>query len=139
MTAHWGRTPGIARRASPTTQPRSPPPLSFAHVDERIQLSVVEALASREHSLDVGPFVIGWNPDNDNKYFSYATPRPGREVRAEDVAALVDAFRSIGRTPRLEYVVSSAPALEGLLLAGGFQVEARHDYLVCTPATFRPA
>jgi ribosomal protein S18 acetylase RimI-like enzyme len=108
-------------------------------VDERIQLSVVEALATREHTLDVGPFVLGWNPDNDSRYLSYATPRPGREIRGEDVALLIETFRSLGRTPRLEYVVSAAPALEELLLAGGFQVEARHDYLVCTPSTFRLA
>ena len=119
--------PGIARRASPVGSV------------VRIQQSVVEALASREHTLESGPFVIGWNPDNDSKYLSYATPRPGREIRGEDVAALIAAFRSLGRTPRLEYVVSAAPALEDLLLAGGFQVEARHDYLVCTPTTFRPA
>jgi ribosomal protein S18 acetylase RimI-like enzyme len=108
-------------------------------VDERIQESVVAALASREHTLDVGPFVIGWNPYSDGKYLSYATPRPGREITGQDVAALIDAFRSLRRTPRLEYVVSAAPGLEDLLIAGGFQIEARHDYLVCTPTTFRPA
>jgi len=96
-------------------------------------------LAGREHTLDVGPFVIGWNPASDSKYLSYATPRPGREIRDEDVAALVAAFREIGRMPRLEYVVTSAPGLEAQLLARGFQVEARHQYLTCTPTTFRPA
>lgn len=100
---------------------------------------MADALAGREHTLDVGPFVIGWNPANDGKYLSYATPVPGREIRDEDVAALVAAFRSIDRTPRLEYVVNCAPALEAQLLAGGFQVEERHDYLVCTPTTFTPA
>jgi ribosomal protein S18 acetylase RimI-like enzyme len=108
-------------------------------VDHRIQQSVADALAGREHTLDVGPFVIGWNPASDSKYLSYATPRPGREIRDEDVAALVAAFRSIDRTPRLEYVVNCAPDLEAKLLAGGFEVEARHDYLVCTPTTFTPS
>lgn len=108
-------------------------------MDERIQQSVVEALSARDHHRQVGPFVLSWNPGSDNKYLSYATPRPGVAITADDVAALIAAFRAVERTPRLEYVVSSAPALEDLLLAGGFQVEARHDYLVCTPTTYRPA
>jgi ribosomal protein S18 acetylase RimI-like enzyme len=108
-------------------------------MDERIQQSVVGSLAAREHTMDVGPFVVGWNPTNDNKYFTYATPRPGRKITDEDVAQLVAAFRDIERTPRLEYVLSSAPSLEERLLAAGFEVEERHDYLVCTPATFHPA
>jgi ribosomal protein S18 acetylase RimI-like enzyme len=108
-------------------------------VDQRIQQSVAGALAAREHTLDVGPFVIGWNPANDSRYFSYATPRPGREIRDQDVTDLIAAFRSIGRTPRLEYVLNSAPGLEDQLLAGGFQVEVLHDYLVCTPTTFTPS
>jgi ribosomal protein S18 acetylase RimI-like enzyme len=54
-------------------------------------------------------------------------------ITAADVTALVAAFREIARIPRLEYVVSSAPDLEQQLVAAGFAVEARHDYLVCSP------
>jgi ribosomal protein S18 acetylase RimI-like enzyme len=36
-------------------------------------------------------------------------------------------------------VVNCAPGLEAQLLAGGFQVEQRHEYLVCTPTTFTPS
>lgn len=53
------------------------------------------------------------------------------------MAVLVAAFRSIGRLPRLEYVTSCAPDLERHLLDAGFIVEARNEYLTCSPATLR--
>ncbi len=64
---------------------------------------------------------------------NYATPRPDAEITASDIETLVSAFRSMSRRPRLEYVVTCAPGLEGLLLAAGFTVEERHEFLTCRP------
>jgi ribosomal protein S18 acetylase RimI-like enzyme len=64
---------------------------------------------------------------------SYATPRLDATITATDVTALVAAFRKIDRVPRLEYVTRCAPGLEQQLLEAGFTVEARHQYLVCSP------
>ncbi len=102
-------------------------------MDVRIQQSVVANLSSRPAPREVGPFVIGLDPGTANPGINYATPRPGVAIAPADVTALVAAFRQIDRKPRLEYVTSCAPGLEALLVTAGFTVEARHDYLVCTP------
>lgn len=105
------------------------------HVDARIQQSVVANLSARPLPVRCGPFVVGLDPAIEHPGINYATPVPGAPISGADVTALVAAFRSYGRKPRLEYVVSSAPGLEELLLAAGFAVEERHEYLVCTPGS----
>ncbi|WP_305790119.1 GNAT family N-acetyltransferase [Symbioplanes lichenis] len=102
-------------------------------LDVRIQLSVVANLSRRPAAEQVGPFVAGFDPGTDSPGINYATPRPGALITAGDVTALIGAFREAGRRPRLEYVVSTAPGLEKLLLEQGFTVEEEHDYLICTP------
>ncbi|WP_460527395.1 GNAT family N-acetyltransferase [Flindersiella endophytica] len=90
----------------------------------------------RPKPLEVGPFVLGHDPSTDSRNVNYATPlADAADITPGDVTALVAAFRDIGRVPRLEYVTSCAPALEQLLLEAGFTVEARHDYLICSPST----
>jgi ribosomal protein S18 acetylase RimI-like enzyme len=107
----------------------------ISSLDARIQRSVVATLSARPAALDAGPFVLGLDPGTDNPSVNYATPRPDAAITADDVTALVAAFRRADRVPRLEYVTACAPALEGLLIGAGFAVEARHDYLICTPET----
>jgi ribosomal protein S18 acetylase RimI-like enzyme len=102
-------------------------------MDTIVQRSVVTNLQRRPESVEVGPFVIGWDPTTDSRFINYATPQLDADITTADVTALVAAFRDIGRVPRLEYVTSSAPSLERHLLEAGFTVEARHDYLVCSP------
>jgi ribosomal protein S18 acetylase RimI-like enzyme len=104
-------------------------------MDARIQQSVVANLSSRPAPVEAGPFVLGLDPGTPSTAINYATPRPGAAITAADVEAMVAAFRAAGRKPRLEYVTATAPGLEALLLAAGFTVEERHDYLICTPTT----
>ena len=104
-------------------------------VDARIQQSVVANLSGRPAPIHSGPFVLGIDPGTDSPGINYATPIPGVPISQSDVDAMVKAFQSQNRKPRLEYVVSTAPALEGFLLAAGFTVEERHEYLVCTVET----
>ncbi|MEV4625742.1 GNAT family N-acetyltransferase [Micromonospora sp. NPDC049523] len=108
-------------------------------MDSQVQNSVVALLAQRPRTVEVGPFVIGWDPTSDSRFISYATPRPDTTITAADVTELVAAFRRINRVPRLEYVTSCAPGLERQLLEAGFTVEARHQYLVCSPESLAPA
>jgi predicted GNAT family acetyltransferase len=105
------------------------------NVDARIQQSVLSNLSSRPAPIESGPFVIGFDPGTPNPGINYATPRPDAEISAADVTALVAAFETANRQPRLEYVTTSAPGLEELLVAAGFTVEARHEYLICVPGT----
>lgn len=105
------------------------------NVDARIQSSVVANLSGRPAPVEAGPFVIGVDPATPSPGINYATPRPGSVITASDVADLVSAFEKAERQPRLEYVTSTAPELERLLLDAGFTVEERHEYLICTPET----
>ena len=102
-------------------------------MDLRIQRAVVANLYTRPNAVESGPFVLGLDHGSDSPHINYATPLPGAEITAADVDDLVTAFG--GRPPRLEYVTACAPGLEKLLLDAGFAVEARHEYLTCTPAT----
>jgi ribosomal protein S18 acetylase RimI-like enzyme len=102
-------------------------------MDLRIQRAVVANLCTRPNAVESGPFIVGLDHGTDSPHINYATPRPGAEITAADVAGLVAAFA--GRPPRLEYVTSCAPGLEELLLDAGFAVEARNEYLICTPDT----
>ncbi|WP_433307449.1 GNAT family N-acetyltransferase [Actinoplanes sp. CA-030573] len=104
-------------------------------MDARIQESVVANLSGRPAPIETGPFVIGVDPGTPSPGINYATPRPGSVITASDVADLVSAFHRAERQPRLEYVTSTAPDLERLLLEAGFTVEERHEYLVCIPET----
>ncbi|BAL91394.1 putative GCN5-related N-acetyltransferase [Actinoplanes missouriensis 431] len=104
-------------------------------MDLRIQRSVVSNLRTRPQAVEVGPFVAGFDAGTDSPFVNYATPQPGAAITAADVRALIEAFEQAGRKPRLEYVTSSSPGLESLLLAAGFTVEARQEYLICTPQT----
>jgi ribosomal protein S18 acetylase RimI-like enzyme len=102
-------------------------------MDTRVQNSVITNLGRRPQTVDTGAFRIGWDTETDSRFINYATPHLGASPTPIDVAELVAAFREIGRVPRLEYVVSCAPDLETHLLAAGFAVEARHEYLICSP------
>lgn len=104
-------------------------------VDLRIQQSVVANLAGRPAPVESGPFVLGIDPATDSPHINYASPRPGAAITAIDVDNLVSAFRAAALKPRLEYVVNCAPNLEELLLAAGFTVEERHEYLTCAPSS----
>ncbi len=78
----------------------------------------------RDHER-IGPFLATFNRLDDNPYLNYAIPDDGAAPSAEDVARLVDAYRTRARKPRLEYIPSLAPAVEPALLSAGFEVEGR--------------
>lgn len=95
------------------------------------------ALRSPDH-LRVGPFTVRYNPGWSLKYANYAIPDQDAEPTAEDLDALIAAFRERGRMPRLEYLPDWAPAVEPALLAAGFTVEDRAPVMACAPAGLLP-
>ena len=91
-------------------------------------------LALRSPSnLRVGPFVCRFNPDWPSPYANYAIPDDGAEPTPTDVRALISVFEENGRRPRLEFLPVCAPAVEGALLAAGFEVEDRASVMLCPP------
>lgn len=101
----------------------------------QVQQFAVTHLRRRPAAAELGGFVAGFDPGTDSPYVNYATPLPGAEPSAREVAALVAAFRERGLMPRLEFAPEAAPAAATALRAAGFRTEAVHSYLVCTPAT----
>ncbi|MFE6663147.1 GNAT family N-acetyltransferase [Streptomyces sp. NPDC057697] len=95
------------------------------------------AQRSPDH-LRVGPFTVRYNPGWSLKYANYAIPDQGAEPTAEEVDALVAAFRAHDRLPRLEFLPGTAPAVEPALLAAGFTVENRAPIMACAPGGLVP-
>jgi len=100
-----------------------------------VQSFAVAHLLRRPAAHRVGPFVAGSDPATTSPYVNYATPVPGAEPTARDVAELIAAFRARGLKPRLECAPDAAPGVEPALRRAGFATEAEHEYLVRTPAT----
>ncbi len=82
----------------------------------------------------IGPFLATFTRETDNPYLNYAIPDEGGSASPDDVEALVAAYRARDRKPRLEYIPSTAPEIEPLLLAAGFEVEGRLPLMTCVDA-----
>lgn len=102
-----------------------------------VQSFAVAHLRRRPLVVEAPAFVAGLSPDSRSPYINYATPLPGAEPGAADVAALVEVFRARGLKPRLEFAPSFAPAVRPALEAAGFTVEEEHVYLACVPGDLR--
>jgi ribosomal protein S18 acetylase RimI-like enzyme len=107
--------------------------VTAAHHLRRIQSYLrVAAPSGRDHAR-IGPFLATFNRETDNPYLNYAIPDDDAAPTADDVAALVAAYREAERKPRLEYIPAVAPAVEAVLLEGSFEVEARTPLMVYDP------
>lgn len=86
----------------------------------RIQAALRDAI--RADAERVGPFLVRFDAHSDNLFMNYAVPDEGAVPTRGDVDALVAAFRSRSRTPRLEYLRPS-PVVDAALEAAGFTVD----------------
>lgn len=103
--------------------------------DHRIQ-QYLRGAAARERDVErVGPFLATFDVRDANPYLSYAIPDDGAVPTAEEIAALSHAYSQRGRLPRLEYLPSRAPAVEGALLDAGYLIDAQLPGMVCTTDT----
>jgi GNAT superfamily N-acetyltransferase len=106
---------------------------SASALDQQLQQYLRTAAPRGRDSAQIGPFLATFHPTDPLQHLSYAIPEDGARPTAEDVAALVAAYERHGRLPRLEFLPGAAPAVEAVLLDGGFVVEARLPAMVCTP------
>lgn len=90
------------------------------------------AAAEGRRRYVAGCFEVFVNPDRSGPGSSYAIPFEGAQPTADDVDALVETFAVRERLPRLEYLPSTAPAAEAVLLGRGFEVELRTTVMTCT-------
>jgi ribosomal protein S18 acetylase RimI-like enzyme len=73
----------------------------------------------------IGPFLATFTRSTDNPYLNYAIPDEGSSASPTDVETLVATYQSRARKPRLEYIPGTAPAIEPVLLAAGFESDGR--------------
>lgn len=102
-------------------------------MDAQIQTYLRAVADLRRDAERVGPFLAAFDLHSDNPYRNYALPDDGAEPAPVDVRALIGAFERRDRAPRLEYVPTAAPAVQGALLAAGFAVEQRMPLMTVTP------
>jgi GNAT superfamily N-acetyltransferase len=105
---------------------------SATALDQQLQQYLRTAAPRGRDTAQIGPFLATFHPSDPLRYVSYAIPDDGAQPTAEDVAALVAAYERHDRLPRLEFLPGAAPAVEAVLLDGGFVVEARLPAMVCT-------
>jgi GNAT superfamily N-acetyltransferase len=103
-------------------------------LDRRLQ-EYVRLTAVRGREVErVGPFVATFDPRSASTYLNYAFPDAGAMPSAEDVQALIGAYRRRERVPRLEFFPAVAPDVAPVLTRGGFAVEAELAVMTCGAA-----
>ncbi|HEX8230118.1 MAG TPA: GNAT family N-acetyltransferase [Chloroflexia bacterium] len=85
----------------------------------------------------IGPFLATFTYHNDNPFLNYAIPDDHAAPSPDDVIALIAAYERRKRRPRLEYIATLAPAVEGLLVSAGFVAEGRLPLMVCSGGSER--
>jgi ribosomal protein S18 acetylase RimI-like enzyme len=106
-------------------------------MDSRIQSYLRFAASQQRDTEQIGPFLATFNPHSANPFLNYAIPDEAATPSLNDIKALIAAYESRGRKPRLEYVATLAPAVEEALVAAGFTVEGRLPLMTCTPGSER--
>lgn len=93
------------------------------------------AAAAGRSTEHVGRFLATFSADSANPFLNYAIPDDGASPSPSDVADLVSAYRRRALSPRVEFLVDTAPAAEAALLAAGWSVERRIPVMVCPPGS----
>jgi ribosomal protein S18 acetylase RimI-like enzyme len=96
------------------------------------------AAAAGRATEQIGPFLATFSPDSTNPYLNYAIPDDGAEPSRSDVDGLVHAYRRRELSPRVEFLVDTAPSAEIALVAAGWSVERRIPVMLC-PSVVMPA
>jgi ribosomal protein S18 acetylase RimI-like enzyme len=100
-----------------------------------LQSHMRRAAAAGRSTEQVGPFLATFTAGSTNPYVNYAIPDDGASPSRSDVDGLVDAYRRRELSPRVEFLVDTAPAAEVALLDAGWSVERRIPVMSCPPGT----
>jgi GNAT superfamily N-acetyltransferase len=105
--------------------------VELSELHNRIQAYLrAHALGRPDHER-IGPFLAGFDEEDDNPFRNYAVPDDGASPDADEIERLVAAFARRKRKPRLEYIAAAAPDVEPALLAQGFAIEKRYPIMIC--------
>lgn len=100
-----------------------------------LQSHMRRAAAAGRSTEQVGPFLATFSADSTNPFFNYAIPDDGAVPSPSDVDSLVVAYGRRELSPRVEFLVDTAPAAETALLDAGWSVERRIPVMLCPPGT----
>lgn len=114
--------------------PEDPETPADVEADRAIMTFIRESRKGRNLTR-VGAFLILFTPETKLTFLNYAIPDDDADPSEAEIDALIAAFRDADRTPRLEFLPTTAPALEAALLGAGFTVEGRPPLMTCTPRT----
>lgn len=109
-------------------------PKGFPAVFDHALHAYLRALAGTD-AMRVGPSLVSIDGHDPGLFRSYAIPDDGAELDPREIAELVAAFVSCGRTPRLEYLPALCPEMECELVAAHFVPERRLPVMSCDPDT----
>ncbi|MFI5906646.1 GNAT family N-acetyltransferase [Dactylosporangium sp. NPDC051541] len=102
-------------------------------MSRRLQDYMLASAKSGREVVRAGPFTVTITGHDPNVYVNYAVPDADAEPSPADIDALIAAFTSRGRTPRLEYLPGLAPRVEPALVDAGFTVADRLPLMECRP------
>jgi predicted GNAT family acetyltransferase len=85
----------------------------------------------------VGPFALLFTEGTRLRFLNYAIPDDDADPDDSELDALVAAFRTADRLPRVEFLPSVAPALEPRLTAHGWTIENRLPLMTYTETMVR--
>lgn len=100
---------------------------------ETIQSYLRVAASYQRDTERIGSFLATFSRSSDNPFLNYAIPDDHATPSPAEVAALITAYETRSRKPRLEYVAQLAPAVEEALMGAGFCVEGQLPLMICTP------
>jgi ribosomal protein S18 acetylase RimI-like enzyme len=102
--------------------------------DAALIQNYIRTNASRGRETErIGPFLATFSPHTPNPYLNYAIPDAGAQPTPYETEALATAFERRSRRPRLEFLPSVAPAVEGALAEAGYAVDDRLPLMDCPP------
>ncbi len=105
---------------------------------ERISNSDATATAQTRTTIQTPAFQLLLDPDNDFPGINWATPLQANPSQLE-IDAMINAFRTQKRTPRLEFISECWSGLSALLEPAGFKSEGDpQDIMIVTAETFQP-
>ncbi|WP_138498329.1 GNAT family N-acetyltransferase [Nostoc sp. PA-18-2419] len=102
-------------------------------MESRIQSYLRFAASKQRDTQQIGSFLASFNRYSANPFLNYAIPNDAATPSLTEIKALIAAYESRGRKPRLEYIASLAPAVEEALVTAAFTVEGRLPLMICTP------
>jgi hypothetical protein len=100
-------------------------------VDTDIQNYARANMVRSGNATRITCFTARFDPASSMRFLNYAAPDEQAALAIDDIAELVDAFRSRDLLPRLEYLPRCSPRLEAALTAAGFTVESRMPLMTC--------